>query len=430
MGRDTIPPDLARRMHGRQYSRAVAGAALLGFFSLLTLINPSAAVGGLRDTVTNLYGGDGITLAPPTMGRPHVAHFNASSLQGLDALNEALAPNLNNLALNSTVTGFTFDIERGVPVRSTESLGPLLAERATTIGAKKLNVVFSFTRLDFTTFEGRGLDEQSLTFIHGDVCPTGGDGKLGPPPGFCDFELDQIRVGLDLEIEQDVFALIATYGVTRYWDVGIVLPIVHTRIDVVANATVIDNSPPPAANPHIFDPAAGGDARISTGGGDATGLGDLIIRSKYNFLRKHSVWPDLAIRGDIKFETGDEDDLLGTGDTRFQGLLIASKTVGPVTPHVNFGGQVSDSDSNQNNVRYIAGFDTSPNPHLTFALDVLGQWQPSGDDIGDHIVDLAPQVKWNVFGTFVINGFVLLPLNKNEGLRTDYTWSVGTEYFF
>jgi len=284
MGRDSIPPDSARRLHGRQYSRAVAGAVLLGFFSLLTLINPSAAVGGLRDTVTNLYGGDGILLAPTGGGFPsHAPDFRAASFRGLDALNKALAPNLNNLAFNSTVTGFTFDVERGVPVRSTESLGPLLAERATTIGAKKLNVVFSFTRLDFTTFEGRGLDEQSLTFLHDDV---NGDGILGPVGFFPDFELDQIRVDLDLEIEQEIFALIATYGLTRFWDVGIVLPVIHTSVVAEANATIVRNSVI-STGVHNFDTAPGSDQPRDRVSGEETGLGDLIVRSKYNFLRKH-----------------------------------------------------------------------------------------------------------------------------------------------
>src|SRR5215472_1505915 len=71
-----------------------------------------ARAGGLADVVTNLYGGQGILLQPPPQGFSHAAHFFASSLQGLDALNSSITSSLGFLAFNSTVTGFTFDIEQ------------------------------------------------------------------------------------------------------------------------------------------------------------------------------------------------------------------------------------------------------------------------------------------------------------------------------
>ena len=46
-----------------------------------------ASAGGLKDTVKDLYGGDGILLAPPPPGGfNHAPHFQAASLQGLDDL--------------------------------------------------------------------------------------------------------------------------------------------------------------------------------------------------------------------------------------------------------------------------------------------------------------------------------------------------------
>ena len=130
------------------------------------------------------------------------------------------------MAFNSIVTGFTFDIERGVPVRTTESLGPLLGERAATLGAGKLNLALTYTRIRFKRFEGNSLNDLQLSFIHDDV---NGDGVLGPLGTPLDFELDHVRVDLDLTLEQDVLAFFATYGVTRTWDVGIVVPIIHSR---------------------------------------------------------------------------------------------------------------------------------------------------------------------------------------------------------
>ncbi|HEU4343389.1 MAG TPA: hypothetical protein VFU31_17715 [Candidatus Binatia bacterium] len=385
---------------------------------------------GLKDTIKNLYGGDGILLAPPVAGFSHAPHFQVTSLQGLDNLSSALTSGLGVLALGSTVTGFTFDVERGVPVRTTESLGPLLAERAPTLGAGKLNVAFSYSRIDFKRLEGTRLNDLRLIFAHED---SNLDGRLGPPPAAFDFELDQIRVDLDLKIKQDVFAFFATYGLTRSWDVGLVLPLIRNRVRAVANATIVDNSP--TTNLHFFDTAPGSDQPRSTGGGEKTGVGDLIVRSKYNFLRNSEAWPDLGILGQIKFPTGDQDNLLGTGETNFLALLIASRSFAAggdirwLTPHFNLGFEWS-TRREENNLRYAVGLDARVLPTVSLATDVLGRWRPSGDGIGDHIVDIALGAKWNPLGTFVLNTGVQLPINRSEGLRPNIIWMVGLEYTF
>jgi hypothetical protein len=413
---------------------------LLHWFKVVFMLLAIAAIGispkgvsagGLKDTIKNLYGGDGILLAPPPPGGfNHAPHFQAASLQGLDRLNASLSSGLGVLALSSSVTGFTFDIERGVPVRTTESLGPLLAERAPTLGARKLNLAFSYTRIDFKRFEGTKLNDLSLTLGHDD---SNVDGRLGPPPTIFDFELDEIRVDLDLKLKQDVFAFFATYGLTRSWDVGLVVPIVRSRLRAVANATIIDNSP--ITDVHFFDTTPGSDQPRSTGGGEKTGIGDVIVRSKYNFLRNYEAWPDLSILGQVKLPTGDQDNLLGTGETNVLGLLIASRSFGPgsdirwLTPHFNWGFEWSTS-SVESNLRYAAGVDVRLLPSVTLATDVLGRWRPRGNGIGDHIVDIALGAKWNPLDTFLFNAGVQLPLNRNEGLRANVIWMLALEYTF
>jgi hypothetical protein len=383
---------------------------------------PSAWAGNLKNVVRDLYGGDGILLQP-TAVFSHAPHFTASSLQGLETLNTGLASNLGLFAFNSTVAGFTFDIERGIPVRTTESLGPLLAERAPTLGTRKLNVAFAYTRLDFKRFQGTRLSDLSLTFEHED---TNGNG-IRDTTGNFSFESDDVHVDLDLTIREDVFALFATYGLTRNWDVGVVLPIVHLHLRADAQATIVRNSPV-SQRVHNFGPQS--DPPRSTGGGDETGIGDIILRTKYNFLRDRPRWPDLALVGDIKLPTGDEDDLLGTGDTNLRALLVASRSFGWLTPHVNFGFEWTTAGSEQNNVRYVAGVDARVHPRLTVAVDVLGRWEPNGDGIGDQIVDLGLGAKWNIFQTFLLNAGVQFPLNRNEGLRANVIWTVGIENTF
>lgn len=392
---------------------------------MLALLWPpvKACAGDVSDVVRDLYGGDGILLAPtPSPFPSHAPHFTASSLEGLGDLNAALTADLTTFAINAPLTGFTFDVELGVPVRAMESLGPLLAERAPTLGAGNLSVALTYSRVDFDRFDGTDLDDLSLTFLHDDV---NGDGIRGPEGTPFAFELDEVQVDIDLEIEQDIFALFAVYGVTESLDVGIVLPIIRSRARADAEATIIRNSAV-SEDVHNFDPAAGGDPRESSVDRSATGLGDIILRSKYNFLREEPTWPDLAVVGRLTLPTGDEDDLLGTGEGSALALFVASENFGRFTPHLNLGYELS-TDSELSNLRYAVGSGFQVVPRLNVAFDILGRWEHSGNDIGDHIVDAAAGLKLNPFKDVLITGIVQTPLNRDAGLRADFIWTIGVE---
>lgn len=400
-------------------------AAGIGGVLAASCLLGEAQAGNVADVIADLYGGDGIILAPTPPPFPsHAPHFAASSLGGLSDLGSAITSNAGQFSFNSAITGFTFDIERGVPVRTTDSLGPILAERAETIGANKISIAAAYSRIAFTRFEGTDLDDLSLVFTHDDV---NGDGVLGPATAPFSFELDQIQVDIDLDLTQDVLAFFATYGITSAWDVGIVVPLIRSSARAEANATIIRNSP--ISNfVHNFDPA-GEDQPRSVIDRDAAGVGDVILRTKYHFLRDPEDWPEMAVVGRVKLPTGDEDDLLGTGETDVLGLLVASKTFGQVTPHLNLGYEVS-TESELSNVRYVAGFDFAAHEKLTLAFGVLGRWEPAGDDIGDHLVDLAMGVKWNPVADLILSANLQVPLNWNEGLRPTAVGTLGIEWPF
>jgi hypothetical protein len=405
------------RLRRRDWRVAILTVALLGLPAGLRV----AEAQGLKDAVKSLYGGDGILLRPTAPPFPsHAPHFTVTSLQGLDQLNQAISSNLGIVSLNSTASGFTLDIERGVPVRSTENLGPLLAERAPTLGARKLNLGLFYTRADFKRLAGKDLDDLTLVFAHEDV---NGDGIIGIP----EFELDQILVDLDVDLSQDIVALFATYGITNSWDVSAVIPIVHTRMHVTGIARIARNSSI-SRFVHNFDPQ--GDQPVDSAGGDATGIGDILLRSKYHFYRSQSAWPDLAVAGQVKLATGDEDDLLGTGETNFLGLLVASRTYGRFTPHVNAGYEATTGSSEDNVVRYVVGVDAALHPRFTLAGDILGRWAPERSGNGENIVDFAVSAKWNVWRSLLLDAAVQVPINKDEGLRADFIWTVGVEYTF
>jgi len=379
--------------------------------------------GDLKDTISNLWPG-GIRLQPTPPPFPsHDPHFLTSSLQGLDSLNTTLASSLGFLSLNSSTSGFTFDFERGVPVRTTDSLGPLLAERAPTLGKGKLDVALTYTRIEYSSFQGTPLNKIKLDFLHEDVNGNGIRDTSGP---FA-FESDVVEATINLSIKEDVWALFGTYGITRNWDVGIVIPVIHIELRAVGDATIIRNSPQ-SSLVHNFGPNSS-PSHVS-GGGERTGIGDILLRTKYNFLRNAGFWPDLAVLGQVKLPSGDPGDLLGTGHTNFLPMLVASKTYGFLTPHVNLGYEMTTGPREDDNLRYIVGADVRLHPRVTFSTDLLGRWEPNQQGNGSHLVDMAFGLKWNPVGSFLVGGYAQIPLNRNEGLRADVIWSLAAEYIF
>ena len=137
--------------------------------ALAALAPTGARADQLSSLITSLYGGDGILLDTTTFnGTSHAPHFQAASLAELNQLNNHLSNALGFLALNSTAASFTFDFETGVPVRSTDSLGPILAERAATIGEHRLTVGFTYDRVKYKHFNGDNLHNLTLFFTHQD----------------------------------------------------------------------------------------------------------------------------------------------------------------------------------------------------------------------------------------------------------------------
>jgi Putative MetA-pathway of phenol degradation len=206
-----------------------------------------------------------------------------------------------------------------------------------------------------------------------------------------------------------------------------VIPVVHTHMRVRANARIVRNSSI-SGFVHNFGPQ--GDQPVDTAGDDATGIGDILLRTKYHFFRSESKWPDLAVVGQVNLATGDEDDLLGTGDTNFLALLVASRTYGRFTPHVNVGYEVTTGPTEQNNLRYVVGVDAALHPRFTLTGDILGRWFPERSGNGANIVDFGLSAKWNVWRSLLLDAVVQIPINKDEGLRADVIWTVGVEYTF
>ena len=410
---------------------------------------PTARAGDLADLLGELYGGDGITLAPTG----HQAHFTGESLVELNTFSEDLTSALGGFAANSTVSSYTFDLELGVPVRTSDSLGPIVSERATTIGGRRVNVGFSYNRIDYKHFEGDDLNDITLYFNHQDA---NGDGVIGPNPA-TDVEVDRVRINLDVNLGQDVYAIYGTLGIFDNLDLSLSIPIVTVDLEGKAlasidrkavrvtdmNGDLVDcpgevdedgNPVPPGASEcvHQFaEPPEPGDPEASSVKGHSSGIGDILLRGKYHFLSAEERWrPNLAFVGQVRFPSGNQDELLGTGDWRGMMMLVADHTYGRFSPHLNLGYEIVGGNHTLSNFRYIAGFDARVHPRATAVIDLLGRWEPEGDGIGDNLIDAAIGGKFNAWRSLVLVANFIVPLNRNVGLRPDFVWALGVEYTF
>jgi hypothetical protein len=111
-------------------------------------------------------------------------------------------------------------------------------------------------------------------------------------------------------------------------------------------------------------------------------------------------------------------------------MLVADQTFGRYSPHLNLGYEIVGGSSSLNNLRYFVGLDARISQSFTGIFDIIGRWEPSGDGIGDNLVDAAIGGKFNFWRNMVFVTNFIVPLNRNQGLRPDFVWSLGLEYTF
>jgi hypothetical protein len=432
-------------------------------FTLLIAASPARAQDPYNVTVnvtelsrifTELYGPQGLvvnSLASLTGGVSHSAHFNSGFESEFSQFGTALTGQIVSLPLPAPASGFTYQFDPGLGVftRSTSSFGPILAERADTIGARRVSLGFAYQRLAFDSIENIDLQSVPAVFTHDNAELRGG-------------REDVITTVNSIDSEVTRSAAFMTYGVTNSLDVSIAVPYISTDIVVTSDATVrrIGTTIPEI---HFFRAADDsiGDRRIFTAFGHASGIGDITIRMKQGL--KRSQRSGFALGLDLRLPTGDERNLLGTGAPAVQPFVAWSATYGPLAPHINAGYQWNGSSILAGDIEagisedlpdvgvYALGVVVAVHPRVTLALDVLGRYiidSPRVRLTDFHALDgrsvypnitfdtgsinelsSAAGLKINVAGRLLVNTNLLFRLN-NSGLRDKVSPLVGIEYAF
>ena len=117
--------------------------------------------------VPNVYSSE--SLPSNLNGAPVLSNFNfGENAAALNATVGALGTELTDLPLASPASGIIFilDSSLGVVTRSTESYGPILTDRAETIGRHRLFVATTYQFFQFGSLDGISLKSLPGAYIH------------------------------------------------------------------------------------------------------------------------------------------------------------------------------------------------------------------------------------------------------------------------
>jgi len=409
------------------------------FFSLNVLADISSAQiqpANLESIIISLYGGDGVQLITSTAGFSHSPHFQDDALQELNQLTQGTLD--SKLPTPSTSSGIIYQYDASLDdfVQSNDSLGPIFVERANTLGSGNMMFGFNYSSAHWDTYNNKGLHNINLVLDHRDLNEPGSDICIGGPAGACYlFEEDDINLTLDINFQTKAMFFFSAYGITDKWDVGLMVPVVKNSLSVKAYAVVNEDPSSQyfAQDVHLFDEhGINGDAPMDALSGSKSGIGDILLFSKYNLVEEKD--HQLALSFVARLDTGDKANLMGFDSYGFKTSVLSSHYFDianmPFKLHINIGYDINAGVLGQDEIDYALALEQPiewSDSVLALSYEIIGEKDINKNR--DHNLDAAISMKYfmNEFGILSLSGRV--PLN-NDGLRASFIYVLGYEIYF
>lgn len=334
-----------------------------------------------------------------------------------DTISTLLLLELSELPVTSSASAFTYRLDRnlGTVVRSSDSFGPFLVERSLTSGLLRGSLALTYQNASFDTIDGRNLKDGTLVAtasrLRGDTQP---------------FDVEAVT----LNLHTNTMTLLGNIGVTDRLDIGAALPFVAISMDG-----------------RRVDTYRGSQLVQAIASASASGPGDFLIRGKYNVVR--SSGSGLAIGAEARLPTGDEQNLLGTGEASIKPRVIASLERDRVAVHGDVGysiGGLSDE------LVYGGAVTVLGTSRLTLVGEIAGRRLSSAgrltETTGPHpslagvdtirltSVDRATErvagvigFKWNIAATLLFSANVVKPFTS-AGLNARWISTFALDYSF
>lgn len=322
--------------------------------------------------------------------------------------------------------------------------GPFLLDRAQTLGPRgATRVGFSYQPMRFRSFEGFGLDNGEIVSFSGGLA----------------------RVPITSVTKATVSAGIATFvaavALSPRIDLTVVAPLI--RVHVAGELQAIEDRGTPSEEPFA--------APVRVAPSSFSGLGDVATRVKWNALASEHV--HVSALGEVRWPTGDPEQLTGTGDIVPRAGLLTSVTGANDRLSVNlslsfakgrggaeigqfnsppFSGPIIVRARSLDEWAYGAAAEWSAHPRVTVRGDLLfrtlldavrfqqGEVRsasavqtqsrlvpaPGVLTLGASMVGLDVHVFRSAVATFT----VLLPVTRNTGLQPDVRPAAGLQIGF
>lgn len=354
--------------------------------------------------------------------------------------------------VGSAAGGATFSFQGGTPVKTPLSSGPIVGEIGRTLGRGRIVVGANQSAFRFNTLRGVPLDNLRFNLTHGSACNVTGASCAGSGAPASASDIVELRVGLDFDLA--VTSLFLMYGLRDRVDVGVVIPVVHASLDGTSQVQVLPFSAVGGGRVATFLAGTPENPVLATSQstrGSATGIGDIGARAKVNLMDDGR--SQIALLGDVRLPTGDEENLLGAGELSARALGIASTRIGDFVPFANLGYRYWAGGVANDALLATVGFDQLLGPRTSFAASLISEFQVGESvhrlpdpvtvvgefarvvrpaelpDIRDDAVSVALGFKFATRSglTAVVNGMV--PVQRG-GPRPDLGLTAGVEYAF
>lgn len=372
----------------------------------------------------------------------------------IDEFSKSIAIGVGTAPVGASSAGFTYEFDSSTGERTlrSQSFGPLFVERPLTNGKGVFNVGANFTYVDYQKFLGDDLNNRGIQIFDNRV-------------RFLDTNFEQfITEYIAVKPTVSTMNAVASYGLTRSLDVGIVIP--FSTIDIDARRYWdydISRSFPflTGAERAAYGGQSRGtnfvpeDGNPNTGTVSASGVGDITLRAKYAFGASTQ---RAAFILDTRLPTGNADNFLGTGKTSVRGGFSAAAALSStVSVNANAGFRTGGlTDEGDYGIALDAALLSSRK--LTASLEFFGQYlseaingisqiqngpirlnsslggqpvqvtyqasEPVFDLGSVSVLRGAAAVKYNIAGKWLLTAGVLFPLN-DTGLTGSTTAFIG-----
>lgn len=371
------------------------------------------------------------------------ATLNAQQLAS--SINIGIATQVSQLPLASASAGTVEVYKAGVP-ETFNNLGPILTDRAQTVGRHRFFLGFTASQFVFTDIDGTSLN--SLPFSYAATALNPSNGAV--------LSTTYTTESTKLQFKIDQFIAVGTFGLTNRIDMSVVVPTEYVSLGATTynSQSYIVN----ANNVLVFGPYSNPQTYTS---GTASGVGDITVNGKGELWTGEHATVSAAMN--VRIPSGDDLNYLGSGAWGFNPYIVYSY-LGKVSPHAKFGYQWNTSTELNNptftaggnlslpgGMQYDLGADWAVAKRLTVAGDILGNQflntprlistqttitglpKPLATSIAGNstysLNNASAGFKLNPFRDLVLSANVLFQINDN-GLRSRPTPLVGISYKF